>query len=390
MSSKIRYTLKCLFENKLRFSLTVLSISVGVISVLIVNSVSNYGVTAVSSELDSLGMNGLIVTSESSNAKLTDEEVSKISKLDGVEEVAPVTINTSKVYGNAEMEDTSTMIWGIDDRASNVVSFELLYGRLINKGDIKSNSKVCILDQSLAVELYGKENIVGKTVKLLCNSTVEDFDVVGVVKTGKGIMQSLMGNYFPAFLYVPYTSFENSPNYNQFFLKINDSKSSEEITALVEAELNGRKGSENYAVTDLATQKGSLDSMLNIVTLILTVIGAISLFVSGISIMNIMLISVNERTKEIGIKKSIGATNKDIMLDFLTESIIIAVIGTVLGIIFSITIVKIAAIVFDLDIYIQITTIIYTVCISVVLGIVFGIFPAYKASKFKPVEALRR
>lgn len=390
MNSKIRYTVKCLFENKLRFSLTVLSISVGVISVLIVNSVSNFGVTAVSSELDSLGMNGLIVTTESSNAKLTDEEVEKICDLDGIEEIAPVTINTSKVYTNSPDDDTSTMIWGIDEKAPSVVSFELLYGRLINKGDIKSNSKVCILDQSLAVELYGRENIVGKTVSLLCNSTVEEFNVIGIVKTGKGIMQSLMGNYFPSFLYVPYTSFDNAPNYNQFFLKIDGTKTSEEVTGLVENELNGKNGDKKYAVTDLATQKGSLDSMMNIVTLILTVIGAISLFVSGISIMNIMLISVNERIKEIGIKKSIGATNKDILLDFLTESTIIAVIGTALGIIISLILVKIAGAVLSLDIYIKASTIIVTVMVSVILGVIFGIFPAYKASKFKPVEALRR
>lgn len=389
MNSKLKYTVKCLLENKLRFSLTVLSICVGVISVLIVNSVSSFGVTAVSMELDSLGMNGLIVTTESDNAVLSDAEVEKLGNLSGIEEVAPVTINTSKVYGSGA-EDTSAMIWGIDERAPEVVDFELLYGRMIDKSDIKSNSKVCILDQSLAEELYGRENIVGSTVNLLCNSTVENFNVVGVVKTGKGIMQSLMGNYFPAFLYVPYTSFDNNPTYNQFFLKLDPKRSSEDITLAVEKALNGSNGTDNYAVTDLAGQKSVLDSMLNTVTTILTVIGAISLFISGISIMNIMLISVNERTKEIGIKKSIGATNGDILFDFLTESVIISVIGTVFGIIVSLLVVRTADSVLKIGIAVKPQSIITAVAVSVFLGVLFGIFPALKASKFKPVEALRR
>lgn len=391
MHSKIKYTVKCLLENKLRFLLTILSIAVGVTSVLIINSVSDFGVTAVSSELDSLGMNGLIVTKESDNLDLTDNEVEKINNLDGVSQVAPVTIKTSKVY-TKNTDNISTMIWGIDERAEDVVSFELLYGRFIDKGDIKSNSKVCMLDQSLAEEIYGRENIVGSTVDLLCNSTVESFKVIGVVKTGKGIMQSLMGSYFPSFLYVPYTAFDNSPNYNQFFLKIDGTKSSDEITDKVQKQLNGENQSNNseYKVTDLASQKGVLENMLHIVTLILTVIGAISLLVSGISIMNIMLISVNERVKEIGIKKSIGATNKDILLDFLSESIIISVVGTAIGILLSVTIVKIASIILGYNIFIKGKAILYSVIISVTLGVLFGIFPAYKASKFKPVEALRR
>ena len=384
MHSKWKYTIKCLLENKLRFFLTVLSIAVGVTSVLIINSVSDFGVTAVSAELDSLGMNGLIVTKESDNDNLTDSEVQKINSLDGISQVAPVTIKTSKVYSK-DASNISTMIWGIDERSEEVISFELLYGRFIDKGDIKSGSKVCMLDGSLAKELYGRENIVGSTVDLLCNSTVESFRVIGVVKTGKGIMQSLMGNYFPAFLYAPYTAFDNSPNYNQFFLKIDGTKSSEEITDTVKSQLNG-----NFTVTDLAGQKGVLENMLSIVTIVLTIIGAISLLVSGISIMNIMLISVNERVKEIGIKKSIGATSEDILMDFLGESIIIAVVGTTIGILIAVMLVKSASVILGLNLFVRGKAIILSIIISVTLGVLFGIFPAYKASKFKPVEALRR
>lgn len=388
MRSRLKFTVKCLFENKLRFMLTIMSISVGVISILIVNSVSAFGVSAVSSELESLGMNGLIVTANREDVPLGDEQLEIIENTEGIEKAAPATVSTSKIYQSTCDEDTSAMIWGIDEKAPDVISFELMYGRFIDKGDIKSHNKVCIVDEALAKQLFGKENVVGKNVNLLCNSSIEEFTVVGVVKTGRNIMQSLMGSYFPAFLYVPYTTFDNNPSYNQIFLKTNGSRSPESIAAALNQNLNPLK--EDYAVTDLASQKNVLDSMLNTVTLILTVIGAISLLVSSISIMNIMLISVNERTKEIGIKKSIGASSFDISLDFLAESVIIAATGAVSGVVLSYIIIKIASVILKISITVQITTIISTIVISMLLGVIFGIFPAYKASKFKPVEALRR
>ncbi|MDE7389895.1 MAG: ABC transporter permease, partial [Lachnospiraceae bacterium] len=221
MSVKLKYTVKCLLENRLRFVLTVLSISVGVVSILIVNTISTFGVSAVSTELESLGMNGLIVHRELSSASLCDDEVEKITAVEGVEKVAPVTVNTSEVYDNFSSTATSSIVWGVDESTPDVISFEILYGRFIDKGDIKANNKVCIIDKSLANELFSRDNVVGKSVKLLCGSSVEEFEVVGVVQTGKGIMQSLMGTYFPAFLYVPYTAFNNSADYDKLFLKIN-------------------------------------------------------------------------------------------------------------------------------------------------------------------------
>lgn len=381
MFNKLKFTAKCLLENKLRFFLTVLSISVAVASVLLINAVSSFGISAVWAELDSLGMNGLIVTADTGS--ITDSDLDDIGTIGGVTKTAPVTVDASKVFLGSD--STNAMIWGIDERAQDVVSFDLLYGRFIDKGDIKANRRVCMVDQSLAYELYGTENIVGKSIDLLCNSTVRSFSVVGVVKTGKGIMQSLMGSYFPAFLYAPYTAFRSSPDFNQVFVKTDGVISPEEVSDNVKQSLGS-----NVTVTDLASRKGTLESMLNIITAILTVIGAISLFVSGISIMNIMLISVNERTKEIGIKKSIGASNGDILLDFLLESVIIAFMGTAAGILLSLLAAVSASFVLGISLTVPPRSMVTAVVTACVLGVLFGIFPAYKASCFKPVEALRR
>lgn len=370
-----------MLENKLRLFLTVLSICVAVASVLLISSVSGFGTRAVRSELDSLGMNGLIVSSGSS--VIRDSDIECIGQISGIERAAPVTLDASQVF--TEDGGTNAMIWGIDENAEDVVSLDLVYGRCINKGDIKANSRVCMVDQSLAVELFGREDIVGRSIDLLCGQTVRSFSVVGVVKTGKGIMQSLMGSYFPAFLYAPYTAFRSDPDFTQVFVKTDGETPTDKISLDVEKTLGS-----GVTVTDLAGRKGVLEDMLATVTTILTVIGAISVFVSGISIMNIMLISVSERTREIGIKKSIGASGTDILLDFLLESVIIAFAGTLFGTALACLAVFCADMLFGLDITVPIVSVVRAMLTAVTLGMIFGIFPAYKASRFRPVEALRR
>ncbi|MBQ1546380.1 MAG: ABC transporter permease [Clostridia bacterium] len=380
MGSKMRFTLKCLLENKLRFILTVSGIAAAVASVLLIRSIGNFGTRAVRSEMDSLGMNGLIVTADSGS--INGDEIDKMNRVGGVSCSAPVTIDAAKVC--TEFENASAMIWGIDENAADVVSFDLLYGRFIDKGDIAAGRRVCIVDQTLANELYGGENAVGRSIELIFGSSSEKFSVVGVVKTGKGIMQSLMGSYFPAFLYTPYTAVHSSPSFSQVFIKT-DGASSEQV-----ADSIGNALGADIKVTDLASQKGVLTSMLNIITLVLTVIGGISLFVSGIGIMNIMLISVNERTKEIGIKKSIGASNGDIMADFLIESVIIASVGTAVGIFIAVFAAAATNIFFGIGIRVSLSSAVAAIAGAAALGMLFGVFPAYKAARMKPVEALRR
>ena len=381
MRSKLRFTFKCLLENKLRFILTVISIAVGVTSVLTVNSVSNFGAEALSEELDSLGMNGLIVSPENDGTTLKKEETDIISRIDGVSVTAPVTISTSRVSSGAV--DSSALVWGIDEKPKSVVSFDLMYGRLIDKSDIMMNKSVCVLEESLAKEIFGSENSVGRTVTLSSSSHTGSLEVVGIVKTGKGIMQSAMGNFFPDFLYMPYSIISDSPNFSQVFLKINSDTDTAILSDRIKTTLL-HNTSGHYAVKDLAGQKNSFESMMSLVTRVL------SLLVAGISIVNIMLISVNERVKEIGIKKSIGASSLDILLDFLAESVIISIIGTAAGIIGAIITIKTGAAILKIDLDISYHSIFRAVILSGLLGTVFGIIPAYKASKYKPVEALRR
>ena len=132
MKNKVKFTVKCLMENKLRFILTVLSITVGVVSVLIVNSISGYGVKAVSSELDSLGMNGLTLSIQSENVILSEQEIEKVDSVKGIAKSAPSTVNTSVIYDSRTNDETDTLVWGIDERMPDVISFDLMYGRYLS------------------------------------------------------------------------------------------------------------------------------------------------------------------------------------------------------------------------------------------------------------------
>ncbi len=379
--NKLTVTIKCLMQNKLRFLLTVTSVSVAVSSVLLIKSVSDFGTKSIWNELDSLGMNGLIVTSQ--NGSFDDKDVNTIKSIRGISKTAPVTMDSSKVIKDSRT--INAIVWGIDSNAQDVVSFELVSGRFINKSDINSNNKVCMIDKSLAENLFGSQNALGRSIEVQCKSTSDNFNIVGVVKTGKGIMQSLMGNYIPGFLYAPYTAVHESDDFTQVFLKTESEIPIDSITKNVKQNLGDKAN-----ISDLASQKETLQNMLGTVTLILTAIGGISLFVSGMSIMNIMLISVNERKREIGIKKSIGASSIDIMLDFLLESVIISLSGTLTGILIAFCLIFIANNILNIEISLKLGAIFLAMMMAVSFGGVFGIFPAYKASKLVPAKALRK
>ncbi len=379
MKGKFRLTVKCLLQNKLRFILTIISITIAVSSVLLISSVSSFGASALWAELDSLGMNGLIVSA--GGTAISERDIEKTAQLLGVEGAAPVTVAAGKVF--YEADKANVMTWGIDDRTNDVVSFELVSGRTINRNDVLSSNHVCMIDRTLAESLSSGSDILGKTIEVISDGGENDFTVVGVVKTGQGIMQSLMGSYFPAFLYAPYTAFDSDPDFTQVFIKTDGMTSSSSVRENVIRTMG------DVTVADMAGSKGTLESMLGTITAVFTAIGCISLIVSGLSIMNIMLISVSERTREIGIKLSVGAGSGDIMLDFLCESVIISLTGAVLAILLSAAVAAAVRIVWGIGLTLTFTSIIISILASMLIGIVFGIFPAYKASHLKPVEALR-
>lgn len=386
------YPLRNISRKKGRSILTIMGVAIGVCSVIIISSIGTFGTTAVNTEIDSLGLGGLTIASNGT-VPLSENELLEVKNIDGVKSATPVYVENSDAcssFGKSE----SSMIWGIDSNAKNIVSLQLLYGREISRKDIAENSAVCMVDQTFAQKMFEKDNATGHNITLTIQGNTQVFTIVGVIKTGSGLLQSAMGNYVPNFVYIPYTTMQSltgAVNYNQIITKTDSDVDLSALAESIEKRLriiNGA-GSNGYTVTNLAKQKETLTNILGIVSGILSAVGAISLVVAGLSIMTVMLVSVGERKREIGIKKAIGATKFIIVREFLGEALMLSVIGCIIGVGISLLVIYLGGNILGTEISVNSYTLLITCGISILSGVVFGVYPALKAASLKPAETLR-
>lgn len=394
MIDYLKYAFQNLGRKHIRTALTILGIAIGVASVVIVANISQYGTNVITGEMDSLGLSGLFITKSGldQNASLNYEDLKSIKRINQVELTTPImTANTQITVRNIQ---TKAILWGIDCNASDIISIQSVYGRLFNKRDISTNANVCLVDEAFSQKSYSRKNIVGKKINLSCGGIMQEFTVVGVIKTGTGLLQNVIGSYIPTFVYVPYTTVQaiNQRNdFDEIAVKLKSNTESDNIGNLILNRLNLTKGTTNAFVSNnLAKQKDGLLYILDIVTLILSAVGAVSLLVASLSIMTMMLVSVNERTREIGIKKALGATRFAIMLEFLFEAVLISLIGCVIGISFGLAVSWGVSEYFHTAFTIRPDIMLISAGFALLSGIIFGVYPAYQASRLKPVDALRQ
>ncbi len=390
----LKYSFRNLSRKKIRNFLTILGIAIGVASVVVIADISQCGTDAVTGEMDSLGMSGLFITKsgKSCNAMLESQDLSKISKIGEVECSTPVLMLNTQI--KACKADTTAILWGIDSDAADIVSISPLYGRLFNRRDIATAANVCLVDESFSQKAYSRKNIVGKKISLSCGSTTQEYKVVGIIKTGTGLLQNVIGSYIPTFVYIPYTNMQmmtHRNDFDEFLVKLKSNAKSESVRNQIVSLLNSEKGTKDaFVANDLAEQKDNLMQVLNIVTLILSAVGAVSLLVASLSIMTTMTISVTERTREIGIKKALGATRSAIMFEFLLEAALLSLSGSILGISVGALISLLLAAGFHTSLSLRPDIMLIASAFAIASGIIFSVYPAYQASCLKPVDALRQ
>ena len=384
-------SIRGVFINKGRMLLTLLGIAVGVAAVIITNNIGDCGKTALTGEIDGLGMGGLAVSPNKDSTPLTMAELEDIKSLPYVSTAMPLVFETTNVYFQDKQKPI--YLFGIDQTADKSISLSLLYGRFFNSGDIAANSKICMVDQKFAADNYGTDNIVGKTIMINSGDTTDKYSIIGILKTGSGLLQNVIGNYIPDFVYIPYSTMQNnmsSNNFTQIVIKTNEftdyDAAEKDIVKRMERQTNIKDG---YTVNNLAKQKESLNNILSIFSVVLSAIGAISLLVAGLNIMNVMLVSVAEQTREIGIKKSLGASRGSIVVEFLAKSAFISLIGCFLGIAVGTVLSIIGAGILGLTLNFRADIMIVMIVFSALIGTFFGIYPAVKAASLKPVDALR-
>lgn len=381
-----------LLRNKLRAFLTIGGIAIGVLSVIVISTIGEIGKNSIDSQMNDMGMNSLVVSADNSFCEgLWEKDLETIKQINEIQNAMPLMNYYTK--GQFLSNEFTCMAWGVNEDADEVIELIPVHGRLLNEGDIISASKVCIVDEKLAIETYKRSNVLGKEIEITINGINEKFEIVGVVRSGVSFLQNMLGAYVPNFVYMPYTTLEegNSQHYfDQIAVKLKDSSYADTVESEIvrSIEIN-RETPVSINVENLLKQKSQMNSIMSIVTVILSAIAAISLIVSGLSIMTVMLVSVNERTREIGIKKSIGATNSDILSEFLLESVLITFVGGTIGILIGIVISYVGSLILSLPFCINYEMTGLVMIFSVVIGLVFGVYPAYRAAMLKPVEALR-
>ncbi len=388
----IKQSLRVIGKSRLKAFLTVGGIAIGVSSVVIISSIGEMGKSAVDNQLTDMGMDSFVVTGTESNFDgLWEKDLETLKSVPDVRNAMPLINYFTEISSRGE--NSPAMVWGVNEDADDVIELETVSGRLINKSDVLSAKKVCVVDEQIAMNRYKRNTIVGKEIGISINGRVENFEVIGVVSNGVNLLQNMFGDLVPSFVYIPYTTLSEETN-NRYFTQIavklyDETDSDSAFNALSHAVLCQRDEKTEIRVENLLKQKSQMNKIADITSKALSIVAGISLVVSGLSVMTVMLVSVKERTREIGIKKSIGAKNSDILTEFLTESVLITLIGGIIGLLSGLSVSTLAGLITGLPSFMGIGGIVFVLFFVMVIGAVFGAYPAYKASRLSPVEALR-
>lgn len=386
LSMTIKLALKGIASNKMRTFLTMLGIIIGVSAVIILVSVAQGTTAEVTETIESMGTNlvSVIITGRGTDTSLTYDEVLTFEDKLGVAGVSPV------VSGNVEAKyDTSNMdvsLEGVDENYKDVRNYIVKFGRFITPIDVEYRQKVVLLGSEIVEELFGFTNPIGEIIQL--NGT--NFEVIGVLEQ-KG--SSIAGSSDDKIL-IPLTTaqrFLKSTGIKSVYIQAESSDKVDIVQSQIENYLLRKFNDDDdaYKVFSQEEMLSTVNEITGSMTLMLGGIAGISLLVGGIGIMNIMLVSVTERTKEIGIRKAIGAKRRDILGQFLLESAVISGIGGLIGIGAGIGGSNLLTMFAGMNTKTTPIIMVVSFAFSIIVGIFFGIYPANKASKLKPVDALR-
>ena len=387
-----KMALRSISSNKLRAALTMLGIIIGVMALVVLVSLVNGATSSVTDAVSGLGTSMLTVSiSDDKGLPLDLDTVNGYMEEDGIGLVAPYT--SSSVTAIADGESGEVTVYGATPAFYDVQGMQLAMGRFLKTSDVENHTYVCVINETAATELIGYVDCVDQAISL---NGVE-YTIVGVLSDNEDSLTSMMTSGSLA-VYLPYTS----------LLRLSDSLTSEVTSFYVSAPEDGTMETVEAAMTELLMERfedddeaftvssqsvleDTMSSITSILTILLGGIAAISLVVGGIGIMNIMLVTVTERTREIGIRKAIGASRGTILSQFLMEAVVLCMLGCCLGIFLSWAILQtVSTVVASLDMTFSLDggVVLIAVVFCFIIGVVFGLYPANKAAKMKPIDAL--
>lgn len=389
----IKIALISVWSNKVRSFLTMLGIIIGISSVIILVGMGNGTKQEVSDQISSLGTNLITVNVTRNRFQISDEELEELKAKPGIKEIAPQ-ISSSNVNVKAGSKSSTTSVEASTAIYAEVKKYSVSSGRFITDRDVKNRYNVLVIGTETAENIFGYTNVVGETMYV--NGI--QFKIVGVLKS-EGT--STTGSSDDKII-LPITTAQRvlkTSNASTYYVEAESQDSVDTAVSYLKMFLNKKCGLENLAESTTTNQYYRVLSQTSLLTTatettstmtnMLSGVAAISLIVGGIGIMNIMLVSVIERTKEIGTRKAIGAKRRTILAQFLIEASTVSGIGGILGVIVGYIGAYVAKTFFSTSIVISQNIVIAAFAFSVLVGLVFGIYPANKASKLNPIDALR-
>ncbi len=380
-------------RSRTRSVLTMSGIAVGVFSVVLISVIGSVGTEQVSRTLVTMGVDTLLIQTADNavSVTLTDKELTAARRIEGVSDAMPLMASTTEAKMLGRRLDC--FVWGVDRSADRLISLEAIHGRLITNADTAAKARVCVIDEQFALETYGRSNVTGKKLQMFLGGKYHEFEIVGIAKSGLSSLQGMLTNIMPGFMYVPITTMQSlcgRHTYDKIAVKLENAEADPSAARRITdhlSELSGTK--DGYVCNNLLAQREQLSDIMGIVTAALSLVAGISLVVSGISVMTTMMMSVAERTREIGVKKAIGAKNSDICAEFLTESILLTLLGSAVGILAGLLAAALGCLIARVPFTANLSSLLISAIASAAIGALFGAYPAVKAARLSPAEALR-
>ena len=384
-TESIKMALASIFSSKMRSFLTSLGIIIGVVAVTMLVSIVQGTTSSVTNRISSMGTNLLTATIRTQkNLHITVDDLLKLEGTGGIGSVSPI-VTSSQTVQNGSKSLSGTSIQGVLPSYQTIRKITMASGRFIMQSDIDSRTSVCVVGVEVCDELFGTRDVIGEQININGHyfTIVGILEEVGTTATGSSDNQAI----------IPFTTAQRlfqSTIIRTFFVSAQSENTVTQAQATLEAYLLDITGTTTaYRITNQTQLLDTFSSITATLTMVLGGIAGISLIVGGIGIMNIMLVSVTERTREIGIRKAIGAQRSDILLQFLIEAVVLSLFGGLVGILLGIVGLALVAKIASMTLTLSVGVALVAIFFSIAVGVGFGVYPANKASKLQPIEALR-
>ena len=388
----LRMALRSIGSNKLRAALTMLGIVIGVVALVVLVSLVSGATNSVTDAVAALGSDMLTVTirdDKGSPVTLTDID----TWADENEAVGyTAAYSSGSATGKYGAKNESFTVYGVTPSYFTIEGKELEMGRFIKSSDVAGNTRVCVINSTTASDLIGYSDCIGEEISL----NGMKFTIVGVLEKDESLVSTFLGGNYNAF--VPYTTMLRlsstlNGNVTSFVASAAEGHTMDEAKEFFDTVLYKRfeEDEDAYSINSMDVMEDAMGDITSVLSILLGGIAGISLVVGGIGIMNIMLVTVTERTREIGIRKAIGATRGTILRQFLMEAVVLCMMGCAIGIFISWSIIRLIGVIvasLDLSFALNGKVVLLSVLFCFFIGVVFGLYPANKAAKMKPIDAL--